>query len=131
MKPTDANQKRTILSWIGVFGACAVWLVSALALVFAMGHGTWNSPFQPAQSAHATGSRHAQAGSADLLMAVGCMGFTLLQLASFLLFAFVFRAAWRLRSAVCFSLAAGLVVAGDVAGLVALLVWLGITLGAA
>ena len=63
-------------------------------------------------------------------MVLWCTAFTLLQLASFLLFTFVLRASWRLRSAVCFALAAGLVITGDVAGLLALLVWLGFTLGA-
>ena len=99
-----------------------MWLASGFALALAMRHGI--------QSAHAAGAQHAKPGSAISFMAAGCLVFTLLQLASLFLFAFVFRAAWRLRSAVCFSLAAGLVILGDAAGLLALLVWLGITLGA-
>ncbi len=78
--------------------------------------------------AHPAGTN---ASSSDLPVVLWCAAFTLLQLASFLLFAFVLRACWRLRSAVCFALAAGLVIAGDLAGLLALLVWLGVTLGAA
>jgi hypothetical protein len=63
-------------------------------------------------------------------VAVGWAGaFTFFQLAGFLVFTFVFRAAWRLRAAVCFTLGAGLVMVGDCVGLVCLLVWLRLTLG--
>ncbi len=117
-------QRQTVLGWIGVLLACSLWVASAGALAHAMAHNAQTSFLLRASPSRA------MASSADLPMALGCAAFTLLQLASFLLFAFVLRAAWRLRTAMCFLLAAGLVMAGDTAGLLALLVWLGLTLGA-
>ena len=115
------NQNRALLGWIGVLGACAVWIASGFALAIAM-HQISHASNPPART---------RASSSELAMMFWCAAFTLLQLTSFLLFAFVLRASWRLRSAVCFTLAAGLVMVGDAAGLLALLVWLGVTLGAA
>ncbi len=59
------------------------------------------------------------------------LGFTTLQILSFLLFAFVLRGGYRLRSAVCFAIGAGFVIFGDVLGLFGLLVWVGMTLNQA
>ena len=117
-------QRQTVLGWIGVLLACSLWIASAGALAHALAHNAQTSSLLRAYPSRA------QASNADLPMVLGCAAFTLLQLASFLLLAFVFRASWRLRTAMCFSLAAVLVMAGDAAGLLALLVWLGITLGA-
>ena len=114
-----------MLGWIGVLFACAVWIASVLALALAMHHIS-HAPAPPRTHPARTGAR-----SSELAIALWCAPFTYQPLTSFLLFAFVFRASWRLRSAVCFALAAGLVMVGDGAGLLALLVWLGITLGAA
>lgn len=58
------------------------------------------------------------------------LGFTVLQLGSFLAFAFVLRSCYRLRSAVCFVLGAGAVMAGDALELLGVLIWLRVTLGA-
>ena len=121
-------QRHTLSGWIGILSASAVWIASVLALAYGMDHSAQVSLLQ---TVHPTTSPHARASNFDLPMVLGCAAFTLLQLVSFLLFAFVLRAFWRLRSAMCFTLAAGLVIAGNAAGLLALLVWLGITLGAA
>jgi hypothetical protein len=59
------------------------------------------------------------------------LGFTALQIASFLVVAFVLRTAWAWRSAVCYTVAAMLLILADSFGLFCLLVWLRITLGAA
>ncbi len=56
--------------------------------------------------------------------------FVALQLTAPLLLAFTLRAAYRLRSAVCFTLGAGAAMVLDALGLFGLLVWLGWTLGA-
>ena len=58
------------------------------------------------------------------------LGFTVLQLGSFLVFAFVLRSCYRLRSAVCFVLGAGAVMAGDALELLGVLIWLRVTVGA-
>lgn len=121
-------QRQAFSGWIALLAASSVWITSVLALAFAMGQGIETSPLQRTYPLRIS---HVSANTSDLPVALGCIAFTLLQLASFLLFAFIFRACCRLRSAVCFSLAAGLVIAGDAAGLIALLVWLGVTLGAA
>ena len=113
--------------WIGLLVASAVWIASAGALAHGLGPGLHTSSMPGPYPPH---SAHATASSSDLPMVLWCTAFTFLQLTSFLLFAFVFRAAWRLRTAVCFTLAAGLIMVADAAGLLALLVWLGLTLGA-
>ena len=120
MELTAPNKNRALLGWVGILVSCAIWIASVLALAFVMHH----------LSSTSTHPVRTNPGSSDLAMVLCCAAFTLLQLTSFLLFAFTFRASWRLRSAVCFALAAGLVIAGDGAGLLALLVWLGVTLGA-
>ncbi len=125
MERSTLRNNRAGLGWLGVLLAGTVWFASVLALFFAMHH--LSQPPTPLW-AHPL---HRQAGNYDFALAFWCTAFTLLQITSFLLFTFVFRAFWRLRSAVCFTLAVGLVIAGDAAGLLALLVWLGITLGAA
>ena len=117
-------RRRAVLGWIGVLLACSLWIASAGALARAMARNAQTSSLLRAYPSRA------EASSADLSMVLWCIAFTLLQLTSFLLFAFVFRASWQLRSALCFLLAAGLVMVGDTAGLFALLVWLGVTLGA-
>ena len=125
MEFTAPNRNRALLGWIGILVSCALWIASVLALAFVMHHLSSTST-HPVHTRPSSSS----SGSSDLALVLCCAAFTLLQLTSFLLFAFVFRASWRLRSAVCFALAAGLVIAGDGAGLLALLVWLGVTLGA-
>ena len=124
MELTAPNQNRALLGWVGVLLACAIWIASGFALALAMHH------MSRASNPPRTHSAGTNASSSDLPVVLWCAAFTLLQLASFLLFAFVLRACWSLRSAVCFALAAGLVIVGDLAGLLALLVWLGLTLGA-
>ncbi len=119
-------RRQTALGWTGVLLACILWVASVLALAHAMNH------LERASSLLRTypGCGAPARDSSDLPAVLWCSAFSFLQLASFLLFTFVFRAFWRMRSAVCFSLAAGLVIVGDAAGLFALLVWLGLTLGA-
>ena len=58
------------------------------------------------------------------------MAFVALQLSAPLLLAFTLRAEYRLRSAVCFALSAGIAMALDGLGLLGLLAWLRWTLGA-
>ncbi len=58
------------------------------------------------------------------------VGFTVLQLASFLVWAGMLRSAWLLRAAICYTLGAVMLIAGDCFGLLCLLVWLRISLGA-
>ena len=120
-------RRQAVLGWSGILVSCAAWIASATALAVAMRHLEHTSSLLRTYPAHSIPARET---TSDLPAVLWCLAFTFLQLASFLLFAFVFRASWRMRSAVCFSLAAGLVLAGDAAGLLALLVWLGLTLGA-
>ena len=120
-------RRQAALGWIGILLACMIWVASVLALAYAMDH------LERASSllhTHPVRGIPVKESSSDLLALLWSFVFTLLQLASFLLSAFVFRAFWRMRSAVCFSLAAGLVIAGHAAALLALLIWLGLTPGA-
>lgn len=110
----------------GLAGGGVVWVLSAAALGLAM---RANLAADEQALLHDFGGagvviRHLH-GSAVLWG----LGFTMLQLLSFLLFAFVLRACYRLRSAVCFSVGAGLVMVGDLLGLLGLLVWVGVTVG--
>ena len=110
----------------GLMGGAVLWVLSAVALGWAM---RANLAADEQALLHDFGGagvliRHLH-GSA----LIWGLGFTALQLLSFLLFAFVLRACYRLRSAVCFSVGAGLVMAGDVLGLLGLLVWIGVTTG--
>ncbi len=110
----------------GLAGGCLVWVLSAMALGFAM----------RANLAADEQGRVPDLGSAGVLVRhlhgsamLWGLGFTVLQLVSFLTFAFVLRACYRLRSAMCFSAGAGFVMVGDVLGLFGLLVWVGMTTG--
>ena len=79
---------------------------------------------------HGFGLEHES--SADMLHTQALLWgvlFVALQLAAPLLLAFTLRAAYRLRSAVCFALGAGIAMTLDALGLFGLLVWLWWTLG--
>jgi hypothetical protein len=107
------------------FGA-GLWALSAASLAVAMRQNL---------DASQLGSVHSLAGKAAMThlhqaALAWAFGFTLLQLASFLVCAFVFRAAWRLRTALCYTLSGFLLMAGDCFGLFCLLVWLRLSLGA-
>ncbi len=110
----------------GLAGGAAVWGLSAFALSLSMRANLAADDQGRLQQFAGTDVviRHLH-GTAVLWGA----GFTALQLLSFLMFAFVLRACYRLRSAVCFSAGAGLVMAGDVLGLFVLMCWVGLTMG--
>lgn len=108
----------------GLAGGGLVWVLSAVALGFAM---------RANLAADGQGRVH-DFGGAGLLIrhlhgsaVLWGLGFAALQLLSFFMFAFVLRACFRLRTAVCFSVGAGFVMLGDALGLAALLVWVGMT----
>jgi hypothetical protein len=103
-----------------------LWALSAASLAFAMRQNALASGLSSLHSLAATAAitrLHATA-------VAWAVGFTLLQLASFFVWTFVFRAAWRLRAALCYTLGAVLLMVGDCFGLFCLLVWLRITIGA-
>ncbi len=108
----------------GMAGGGMVWALSVVALSFAM---------RANLAADEQGRVH-DFGGAGLLIrhlhgsaVLWGLGFAALQLLSFFTFAFVLRACYRLRSAVCFTVGAGFVMLGDALGLAALLVWVGMT----
>jgi hypothetical protein len=115
-------------SGLGITGlACGagLWALSAAALAFAMRQNLDVSQLTPLHSAAGrTAAAHLHGAAV-----AWALGFTLLQLASFLVCAMVFRAAWRLRTALCYTLSGFLLMAGDCFGLFCLLVWLRLSLG--
>lgn len=121
-----------LLGWLrngpgvsGLLGGGVVWALSLVALGMGM-----------RANLAADGQRHLRSFAGTELLIQHLHGaavlwtlcFTALQLGSFLTFALVLRASFRLRTAVCFSAGAGIVMAGDVLGLLGLLVWVGSTL---
>ncbi len=58
------------------------------------------------------------------------LGFIALQIAAVLTLTFALRAAYRLRTAVCFTIGAGMPLLLDACGLFGLLLWLRLSLGA-
>ena len=116
-------------SGVGVAGLAfggGLWALSAAALAVAMRRNL---------DASRLFALHSDAGRAAVSHLHGsavawAVAFTLLQLGSFLVWAFVLRATWQLRTAVCYTLGAFLLMAGDCFGLFCLLVWLRLSLGA-
>ncbi len=126
------SRLRGLFGWLdhrwgvsGLIGGGLLWFLSAGSLALAM---------QANLAASAQQSRLPFGGAAMLgrhlhsVSVLWTLGFTTLQILSFLFFAFVLRGSYRLRSAVCFAVGAGFVIAGDVLGLFALLVWVGMSL---
>ncbi len=111
----------------GLAGAGAIWALSATALGFAM---RANLAAEERARLHSFGGAGLAIRHLHGAAVLWTLGFTVLQLLSFLTFAFVLRACFRLRTAICFSVGAGLVMVGDVLGLLGVLVWVGTTLGA-
>lgn len=109
----------------GLVGGGVVWLLSLGALVFGMRANV------AADHVFLHGIERTVAVRNLHRAAIGWgLGFSVLQLGSFLAFAFVLRSCYRLRSAVCFALGAGAVMAGDALELVGVLIWLRATVGA-
>ena len=117
-----------LFSWLrngrgvaGLLGGAAVWMLSEGLLTLAM-RANWAAAEQmqviermrvERMVLHLNGS------------AVGwSLGFIALQLISFVIYAFVLRSCYRLRTAVCYALGAGLVMAADATALFGLLVWM-------
>ena len=114
---------RNVGGLLGLVGGAALWALSGWALTLAM---------RANLAASALGRARGDGSVLDHLHGTAVLwslGFTGLQLTSFLVFTFVLRACYRLRSAVCFAMGGGFVMLGDVAGLFALLVWLRMTEG--
>lgn len=109
----------------GLAGGGVLWLLSAASLACAMrANLTASTARQNLAFAGTEMLIHHLHGAAVLWT----LGFTTLQILSFLLFAFVLRGSYRLRSALCFAFGAAFVMVGDVLGLIGLLFWVASTL---
>ena len=111
----------------GLLAAAMVWGLSAVALALAM---QANLAASGQMHIHRVDAAERLVRQLHLAAIVWSVGFTTLQLASFLTFTLVLRASYHLRTAVCFALGAGIVMLGDGLGLFVVLLWLRVTLGA-
>ncbi len=109
----------------GLLGGGLLWLLSAGSLALAMRANLTASAQQHNLAFAGTEVLIRRLQGAAVLWT---FGFTTLQILSFLLFAFVLRGSYRLRSALCFAFGAAFVMIGDVLGLIGLLFWVARTL---
>ena len=108
-----------------LFGG-GLWMLSAATLAIALRQNALASQLSSLHSLAANSAITRLNGAA----VAWAFDFTMLQLASFLVWAGTLRSAWLLRAATCYTLGAVMLIAGNCFGLICLLVWLRITLGA-
>jgi hypothetical protein len=103
-----------------------LWMLSAATLAVALRQNALASEVQSLHRLAAAPAITRLHGAA----VAWAVAFAALQVASFLVWAAILRTVWLLRAAVCYTLGAVMVMAGDCFGLFCLLVWLRISLGA-
>ncbi len=112
--------------WAGILASLFVWLLSVPVLGMAMRS---NEAAFVVLARREPGRAHGNIALLHASAVLWGLGFIGLQLLAPLLLAFTLRAAYRLRTAVCFTISAGCAMLLDGLGLLALLVWMGLTLG--